>query len=135
MAITQQNGGFLSSAAERTALGKAYFRLTDHWGLTNDQTARLLGWSYANKRTKIENMRSGNTPLPQDQDKFERVQDLINIHKSLRVLFPNQRNLVYKWVKVPRERFGGHSALDVMLEDGKLGIRAIRRYLDYERTH
>lgn len=135
MAITEEKQQILDTGAARSALSKAYFRLADHWGLTNEQTARLLGWSYANKRTKIDNMREGRMPLPQDQDKLERVQDLINIHKSLRVLFPNQRNLVYAWVKVPRERFGGHSALDVMLEDGKFGIRAIRRYLDYERTH
>ncbi len=119
---------------QRLTLGTAFFKLADHWGLTNEETARLLGWSYGNKRTKIDNMRDGNTPLPADQDKFKRVTDLVNIHKSLRVLFPNERKLVYEWVKVPRERFGGYSALDVMLEDGQIGIAAIRRYVDYERT-
>ena len=48
--------------------------------------------------------------------------------------FPKSWSGVYEWVKVKRERFGGYSALDVMLEDGKEGIHAIRCYLDHERT-
>ena len=134
MAIIPEEEALFGSDEQRRALSKAFFKLSDHWDLTNEQTARLLGWTYSSKRTKIDNMRKGATGLPEDQDKFERVRDLINIHKSLRVLFPNQRKLVYEWVKVPRERFGGYSALDVMLEDGQVGIAAIRRYLDYEQT-
>lgn len=134
MRHAQRKEAFHGTQEERRALTKAYFNLVKHWELSNEETARLLGWTYENKRTKIENMRRNVTALPLDQDKFERVRDLINIHKTLRILFPNQRNLVYQWVKVPRERFGGHSALDVMLEDGQVGIAAIRQYLDYERT-
>ena len=122
------------SDEQRAALSKAFFRLTEYWKLTNEQKARLLGWTYKSKRTRIDNMSEGKTALPADQDKFERVRDLINIHKSLRILFPTQRKLVYEWVKVPRKRFGDHSALDIMLKDGKAGITAIRHYLDYERT-
>ena len=74
--------------------------------------------------------------MDDDEDKIDRVVDLVNIHKSLRVLFPapTERRRVYEWVKVKRERFGGHSALDIMLSEGKNGIHAIRRYLDHERT-
>lgn len=122
------------SDIERQALTKAFFALVDHWQLTHEETARLLGWTYANKRTAIETMRRNDSVLPPDQDKYLRVKDLINIHKSLRVLFPNQRELVYEWVKQPRKRFGGYSALDVMIQDGLSGISAIRQYLDYERT-
>ena len=115
------------------AFAKAFCRLTTHWELTNEEAAQLLGWTYKIHRTRLDNLYKGH-PLPFDRDKFERVRDLLNIHKSLRVLFPNQRDLVYRWIKVPRERFGGHSALDVMIHDGKAGISAIRRYLDHERT-
>ena len=134
MELSQSQEAPFGTEDQRYALNKAFFNLTKHWQLSNEQIARLFGWTYSSKRTKLDNMRAGKTPLPEDQDKFERVQDLINIHTSLRVLFPNRRKLVYEWVKVPRERFGGYSALDIMLEDGKSGISAIRRYLDYERT-
>jgi hypothetical protein len=135
MSLIQEELRLFGTEDQRRVLSRAFFKLMEHWGLANEETARLLGWTYKTNRTRIDNMRKGLTGLPQDQDKFERVRDLINIHKSLRILFPNQRNLVYEWVKVPRERFGGYAALDVMLEDGKTGISAIRRYLDYERAH
>jgi hypothetical protein len=122
-----------ASGENHPAFSKAFCRLMEHWSVTNEEMAQLLGWSYKIHRTRIDNLYKGHS-LPFDRDKFERVRDLLNIHKSLRILFPNQRDLVYHWVKVPRERFGGYSALDIMLTDGKSGISAIRRYLDHERT-
>ncbi len=123
----------VTNAEKHPVFSKAFCRLMEHWELSNEEIAQLLGWSYKIHRTRIDNLYKGHS-LPFDRDKFERVQDLLNIHKSLRILFPNQRDLVYRWIKVPRERFGGHSALDIMLTDGKTGISAIRRYLDHERT-
>ncbi len=118
----------------RKALTKGFFELTKLWDLTRQQQALLLGWNYTEKRTTLDSMRTGKTFIDRDQDKIERMIDLINIHKSLRILFPYDRDNVYEWVKIKRGRFGDHSALDVMLSEGRLGILAIRNYLDYERT-
>jgi len=125
-----------SSEKTRKALTEAYFNLVKHWDLSRQEEAKLLGWNYTPKRATLDAMRKGKTILEDDEDKIERVIDLINIHKSLRILFPTpaDRNRVYEWIKVKRERFGGYSALDVMLTEGKSGIHAIRRYLDHERT-
>ncbi len=135
MAQTSQEKAPLEQTSMRQTLAKGFFNLTQHWGLSREEEANLLGWSYNEKRTLLDNMRKGKTPLPKDRDKCERVIDLLNIHKSLRVLFPYDQKAVYEWVKIPRERFGNHSALDIMFEEGKEGIIAIRQYLDYERTH
>jgi hypothetical protein len=125
-----------NSEKARRALTEAFFSLTKLWELTRQEEARLLGWDYAEKRSTLDYMRKGKTVLDKDQDKLERVIDLINIHKSLRILFPNpsSRPEVYHWIKVERERFGDYSALDIMLEEGKEGIAAIRDYLEFERT-
>ena len=133
--LAPQQGPF-TPLVEREALTKAFIRLTELWDLTQKETAALLGWDYAEKRTRVDSMRKGKTVLDNDRDKLERVIDLINIHKCLRILFPNaaSRRQVHEWVKVQRERFGGHSALDIMLHHGKEGIAAIRRYLEFERT-
>ena len=119
---------------EQEALTEAFFNLCSHWNLARQEEASLLGWDYAEKRTKIDSLRKGKTILEKDQDKIGRIIDLINIHKSLRVLFPYDRSAVYEWVKIPRERFGGHSALDIMISEGRMGIAAIRQYLDHELT-
>lgn len=125
-----------SSEKTRKALTEAFYSLVNHWELTRQEEAELLGWNYKPKRATLDAMRKGKTILEDDADKIERVIDLINIHKSLRILFPtpSERHRVYEWVKVKRDRFGGHSALDLMLSEGKSGIHAIRRYLDHERT-
>lgn len=125
-----------ASEPTRRALTEAFFNLTRHWGLNREEEAQLLGWNYRRKRATLDAMRNKKTILDEDRDKIERLTDLINIHKSLRILFPKpaDRSRVYDWVKVKRDRFGGHSALDIMLSEGKSGIHAIRRYLDYERT-
>lgn len=127
-----------SSSSEKTrkALTEAFYKLAKHWGLSRQEEARLLGWNYKPKRATLDAMRKGKTILEDDADKIERIVDLINIHKSLRILFPTpaDRCRVYEWIKMKRDRFGGHSALDIMLSEGKSGIHAIRRYLDHERT-
>ena len=134
MLAAVQSAPSLDTETTRTALTRAFFALTDHWELSREQEAQLLGWTYGDKRTTLDAMRKGKTIISNDADKIDRMIDLVNIHKSLRVLFPYDREAVYAWVKTKRERFGEHSALDVMLEDGKLGIAAIRHYLDHERT-
>ncbi|HCU24607.1 MAG TPA: hypothetical protein DF383_06285 [Deltaproteobacteria bacterium] len=120
----------------RKALTEAFYNLVRHWELSRQEEARLLGWNYPPKRATLDAMRKGKSILEDDSDKIERVVDLINIHKSLRILFPApaDRGRVYTWVKTKRARFGGYSALDIMLAEGKSGIHAIRRYLDHERT-
>lgn len=134
--VAEEQAVNLSPEKVRKALTEAFFNLTRHWDLTREEEARLLGWDYREKRSKLDYMRKGRSVLDRDRDKLERIVDLINIHKSLRILFPHpsERRAVYDWVKIKRERFGGYSALDIMLEEGKEGIAAIRRYLDFERT-
>lgn len=119
---------------ERKVLTKAFFNLVKHWELSNQQQANLLGWNYSSSRTKIDAMRRGKSSLENDMDKINRVVNLVNVHKCLRVLFPANREEVYSWVKIPRERFGNHSVLDIMIENGSFGIAAIRQYLEHERT-
>jgi hypothetical protein len=125
-----------SSEKSRKALTEAFYSLVKHWDLSRQEEAKLLGWNFKQKRATLDAMRKGSSILEDDEDKIERVIDLINIHKSLRILFPSSadRPRVYEWIKVKRERFGDHSALEIMLTEGKSGIHAIRRYLDHERT-
>ena len=123
----------VSNEKNRTILTKAFFGILKNWNLTNDQEAKLLGWSYGQKRSKIDALKKGGA-MEDDQDKLDRIREIINIHKNLRMLFPYQNDLAYQWIHEKRERFGNHTALDVMMEDGLLGIKAIRRYLDHVRT-
>lgn len=121
----------LESRPARVALARQVMKLFELWALSTVDQAALLGLS-PDSRSALSRYRKGD-PLAGNRDMLERAGHLLAIHKALRILFPHNRDLVYRWVGAPNRRFGGRSPLDVMREQGYLGIVAVRRYLDFER--
>ncbi len=114
----------------RTRLAKMVMRLFEHWGLSTGEQGHLLGLS-ENPRPTLNRYKKGGA-LANNVDLIGRVGHLLGIHKSLRIIFPHDRDLVYRWVKQPNRRFEGQTPLKIM-EQSYEGIIAIRRYLDWER--
>ena len=71
-------------------------------------------------------------PLADNTDLLARAGHLLAIHKALRIMFPHDRDLAYRWVGTPNRRFGDRTPLET-LRQGYEGILAVRRYLDFER--
>lgn len=115
----------------RSALAQMATRLFEHWLLNPAQQAALLGLS-SDSRTSVARYKKGY-PLADNVDLIRRVGHLLGIHKSLRILFPYDRDLAYQWVTRPHAVFEGKTPLDVMIAHGYEGILAVRRYLDFER--
>ena len=61
---------------------------------------------------------------------MERVGNLLGIHSSLRLLFPHNRALVYRWPTAPNLAFDNRSPVEIMVKRGLPGIGAVRGYLD-----
>jgi uncharacterized protein (DUF2384 family) len=114
---------------ERASLSKMLIRLFDLWGLASPERCALLNLS-PTSRMMLSRYRKGK-PLQDDPDLLDRVGHLLGIHKNLRIIFPNNRDLVYRWVKAPNQRFDGKSPLEIMCK-GSEGILFVRRYLDFE---
>jgi hypothetical protein len=121
----------LHSRASRERLARMVARLLEHWRLSAVDQATLLGLS-ANSRSTVARYRRGE-PLADSPDLLARAGHLLGIHKALRILFPHDLDLVYRWVSAPNRRFGGEAPLAVMRRHGYEGILAVRRYLDFER--
>jgi len=117
--------------ATRERLGRMVVALLDHWGLNPADQATLLGLS-AQSRSTVARYRKGE-PLADSADLLARAGHLLGIHKALRIMFPHDRELAYRWVGTPNRRFGDASPLEVMKKHGYEGILAVRRYLDFER--
>lgn len=115
----------------RTSLAKMIVKLFDLWQLTNEDQALLLGLS-TRGRTTLSRYRNGK-PLADNQDLLDRAGHLLGIHKSLRLIFPHNKDLAYRWISMPNQRFDNKSPLEIMKERRFEGLLAIRRYLDYER--
>ncbi|MCW5605731.1 MAG: DUF2384 domain-containing protein [Burkholderiales bacterium] len=120
----------LKTRETRERLARMVTRLFEHWQLSAAEQAALLGLS-ADNRSTLARYRKGD-PLADSRDLLDRVGHLLGIHKSLRILFPHDRDLAYRWMTTPNRRFGVRP-VDIVVAHGFEGLLALRRYLDFER--
>lgn len=120
----------LRERKSREKLAKLVAALLEHWQLSPADQAALLGLS-AQSRSTVARYRRGE-PLGDSADLIARAGHLLGIHKALRILFPRDRDLAYRWVATPNQRLDGRAPLEIM-KQGFEGLLAVRRYLDFER--
>ena len=120
----------LHQRENRERLARMVVQLFDHWQLSAPDQASLLGLSPASRAT-VARYRNGE-PLADNTDLLARAGHLLGIHKALRVLFPHDRDLAYRWVSTSNRKFGDRKPLET-LKQGYEGILTVRRYLDFER--
>ena len=116
---------------DRGALAKMIMRLFDLWKLNTVDQAMLLGLSETN-RGALTRYRRGE-PIGTSRDQYERVGHLLAIHKNLRLLFPKNRDLVYRWISTRNRAFDNLTPVDVVREWGFAGLLMVRSYLDRAR--
>lgn len=116
---------------DRGALARMVIQLFDLWGLTvNDQLA-ILGLAAGN-RAAIARYRRGQ-PLANQRDQLDRVGHLLAVHKNLRLLFPNNRELAYSWMTARNRSFDNQTPVEVITDRGFSGLLMVRAYLDRAR--
>ena len=106
-------------------------RLFERWDLDSTQQLNLLGLS-PTSRSMLGKYRQG-TAVPGTRDCLDRIGRLLEIHKALRLLYPYNETLRYAWVKHRNTALGDRPPLEVMIEDGLIGIARVSRYLDWQR--
>jgi hypothetical protein len=105
-------------------------RLFEHWELTYEQQASLLSISTKGKGS-IARYKNGATAIQMfDRDKKDRIGHLLAIHKYLRILFPKNRELVYKWPKSKNKYFNNKTPIETIIDDGFVGLLEVRHYLE-----
>lgn len=119
------------ASQDRGALAKMVMQLVEHWGLGTEDQAALLGIA-ANNRAALARYRKGE-PIGASRDQFERVGHLLAIHKNLRLLFPQNRELAYSWMRTRNAAFDNLTPVDVVKEWGFAGLLMVRGYLDRAR--
>lgn len=107
--------------------------LMDHWQLDTEDQAALLGLASGN-RAALARHRKGE-PIGSSRDPFERVGHLLGIHKNLRLLFPHNRDLAYRWMTTRNKAFEQRTPVELIREWGFAGLLAVRAYLDRARAH
>ena len=121
----------VTASHDRGALAKMVMALLEHWKLSTEDQAALLGIASSN-RAALSNYRSGKQ-IGTSRDQYERVGHLLGIHKSLRLLFPQNRDLAYRWMTTRNKVFDNLTPVDVVKEWGFTGLLMVRGYLDRTR--
>lgn len=128
MIATQQ---FEERKTDRSALSKMVMVLFNHWQLSTEDQLSLLGLSTTN-RGALTRYRKGE-PLASNRDLLERAGILLGIHKSLRLLFPHNRELAYAWMTQRNRSFEGMTPAEAIKQWGFPGLLMVRSYLDKAR--
>lgn len=119
------------TAQDRGALAKMVMSLLDHWKLPTEDQAALLGLASSN-RAALGRYRKGEA-IGTSPDQFERVGHLLGIHKNLRLLFPQNRDLVYRWMTTRNRAFENLTPVETIKQWGFAGLLMVRAYLDRAR--
>ena len=119
------------ASEDRGALARMVMTLFDHWKLSTEDQAALLGLAASN-RAALSRYRKGE-PIGTSRDQYERVGHLLGIHKNLRLLFPRNRDLAYRWMSTRNKAFENLTPVEVVKEWGFAGLLMVRAYLDRAR--
>lgn len=88
------------------------FRILDKWQCSTDEQLTLLGIS---SRSTLNKYKESSGGIRLGVDLQERMSYILNIHKTLRVLF-SVDDSIYGWVRKPNSHpfFAGRSAMEIM---------------------
>jgi transcriptional regulator with XRE-family HTH domain len=118
---------------DRKAWAKAVTKLFTLWGLSSEDSLELLGLS-PSSRSVLARYRKGEALSP-NRDLLERVANLLDIHQSLRRLFPDDhqnpgnREYAYRWMTTPNRAFAGMTPVEAVKAHGFIGLVMIKGYL------
>lgn len=110
----------------RGAEASALLRLFDVWGVAGAEQATLL----AVEPPTLDGYLDGR-PLADDPALLSRANDLLAIHKVLRLRYANRPEVIREWLRSPCGRLDGRSPLAVLLAAPE-GLAALRRQIEQE---
>lgn len=116
---------------DRGAISKMLMQLFGHWAISTEDQLDMLGLAKDN-RAALTRYRKG-APISASRDANERAGHLLAIHKNLRLLFPHNRDLAYRWMSTRNKAFEGRTPVDVIKDFGFAGLLMVRSYLDKMR--
>lgn len=118
------NPNDIYSKEARLALTKMVMKLFTLWQLTTADQAILLNRSLSS----VRRYQKGGC-FADGNEIFDRVGYLLRIHKYLRMLYPHNPVIIYRWVSADNKAFAGKPALEVM-KQGFAGLKTVSIHLN-----
>lgn len=129
--MTHTQAATTQGTTDRGAISKMLMQLFVHWQISTEDQLDMLGLAKDN-RAALARYRKG-APISASRDANERAGHLLAIHKNLRLLFPHNRDLAYRWMSTRNKAFEGRTPVDVVRDYGFAGLLMVRSYLDKMR--
>lgn len=120
-----------SKEVDRSKITPMLLQLFDLWNLSGEEKLAALGLSIDN-RSALARYKKGDA-ISASRDMLDRAGNLLAIHKNLRLLFPNNRDLAYSWMKTKNKALQGNTPIGTIVEMGFPGLLYVRSYLDRAR--
>lgn len=108
---------------------RAFFRITERWGLTDQQRLALLGESVV--RSTLQTWKD-QAPRTLNVDQIERCSYIVAIYEGLTRVFRRNPELGLRWLELPRAEhpFYGRSAMAYMLDGRLANLADVRMVVD-----
>lgn len=129
-----QHAHAITETDKRRGQAQLLMRLFDLWSLNQTQAANLLDIS-ASSRSTLKSYETGARGIGGGRDIQQRAGYLLGIHKALRLLYPRNEELRCSWVSRRNQFFGNRTPLEVMMEEGLIGIARVYECLNFLRGH
>ena len=119
---------------ERVELVQLILGFFDEWEIKVRDQLILLGLR-EKSRSMLSYYRNGKTPLSPEQDKLDRASLLVLIYRDLFALFPENEALRRRWITSRNTMLNNQTPLEMMTEQGILGMAKVARYLNFQLVH
>ena len=117
------------SAEQKLLHTQKVMNALDEWGLNGEQILLVLDFSKTERSRHLAKYRK-DTPFPDDENVACRVKFLLGIIDALRTTYPRNLQMGARWMAAPHVRLKNRCPLQVMLEDGEVGVVAVLSELD-----
>ncbi|CAH7437186.1 conserved hypothetical protein [Vibrio chagasii] len=104
-------------------------KLFGYWNIPRSTQCSLLGIGLTNTN-RLRAMERGIRGIPMGRDSQERINNLLAIHKCLRVLYPHNPEIRYGWVNMRNAKLCSRTPMEIMDAEGYIGIAKIRCFLN-----
>jgi len=116
---------------EKVTFTRNIIAVLDEWKVQDSDQIALLGLSDDTRSRQIRSYRQGSTVLPENDARVnEFIDHLLGIDDALRTSNPCNAAAGGMWMNRVNNRFKDRTPLNAMLEDGIIGIVAVRIHLD-----
>lgn len=115
-------------SSDRQAICRMLTQLFVLWKLTDNECLAVFDLP-PEEHEVLTRLRNGD-PRALNPGLLESAGHLLGIHKNLRRLFPQNRDLAYVWMKTSNRAFDDCTPIDFIGKNGLAGLQTVRAYLD-----